>query len=89
MENLAIDVQSIRACTLAGIWLSSQVDVRDAGENGLFTFMHIFLCLCLIIYMLNSIIGVEMVDIVGGDGVSGFASSFGRSVILHEGGGEL
>jgi hypothetical protein len=39
--------------------------------------------------MLNSIIGVEMVDIVGGDGVSGFASSFGRSVILHEGGGEL
>ena len=50
--------------------------------------MCIILFFFLFIYMLNSIIGVEMFDVVGSDGISGLPSSFGWGVSRHEGRGE-
>ncbi len=50
--------------------------------------MCIILFFLLFIHMLNSIIGVEMFYVIGGDGISGFPSSFWWYVTRHEERGE-
>ncbi len=84
VEKNAIKVQCVGACALAGVGLSGEVDIGEARESEGFSGVYISLCLFCFINVFNPIVGVEMFDVVGGDGVCEFSSSWGRGIVRHE-----
>ena len=83
VKKEAIKVQCVGACALAGVWLTGEVDVDETSEGEGVSRVYIILLLLLVIDMCDPIIGVKVVNIIGSDGVGGFAPSFRRGVARH------
>ena len=84
VEEETIKVQGVGACALAGVWLASEIDVSEARESEGFSGVNISLFLLCVINMVYPIVGVEMVNVVGGEGVCGFSSSLWWCIARHE-----
>ena len=84
VEEGAVKVQGVGACALSGVGLAGEVNVCKTRESEGFSGMDIRLFFFSFIHMFDSIVGVEVINVIGGDGVSGFPSSWWRGVTRHE-----